>query len=118
MLTLQSNPDLVNTGTPMMEQDQEKKRMGKPFPYLRPGHKADNAPVPNFHGMPVRVCSRAAIGRRWWTSNACAALVQAVGGGAQFLEMRQLPLLTWWMAQRMGRVTNGVGGSRHQMDGI
>ena len=53
-----TNPDLVNTGTPMMEHEQEKKRMGKPFPYMRPGHKADNSPVPNFHGMPVRVCNR------------------------------------------------------------
>eukprot|EP00891_Asterochloris_glomerata_P003456 jgi/Astpho2/3456/Aster-07053 len=35
-----------------MEHEQEKKRMGKPFPYMRPGHKADNSPVPNFHGMP------------------------------------------------------------------
>ena len=59
----QTNPDLINTGTPMMEHEQEKKRMGKPFPYMRPGHKADSSPVPNFHGMPVRVQSRACISR-------------------------------------------------------
>ena len=45
----------------MMEHEQEKKRMGKPFPYMRPGHKADNSPVPNFHGMPVRACSDMAV---------------------------------------------------------
>ena len=37
--------------------------MGKPFPYMRPGHKADSSPVPNFHGMPVRVQSRACISK-------------------------------------------------------
>ena len=71
MLCLQTghtNPDLVNTGTPMMEHEQEKKRMGKPFPYMRPGKKSDSSPVPNFHGMPVRVSCGAAISRHSWTS--------------------------------------------------